>query len=442
MKQIHLLLVVVMLALLALACQAASSLAPTKEETDPSAEEAKSAESTPESPTSLTTPTEVSQSPASSTDEADIEAEKALGTLSLERDKVEHGPDVETLKQVVSSEAFFAQDAIRVTEGGEALLDFGDQILMRMFNDTEMQVVSADYAEDTPPVVVMHLFKGGFTGQLTAEGAQVFYETPGGAAITVLGTDYFVAYDPDTEVTSAGNFSGQVEATSAGSTVMIEEGFYVEVPAGQPPGPQQPLPLSHADFEGRARALQSPLSAVAEAGEWLLEMSWDWISATDAHIGTVTWSGNFRVNEGVITGEGTGTITDALDDTLFHQGEFQFDISGQFVRSGDDKSAFHIEIIGHGFALEINLDECDESSWINLCDDIEKYIRVILQSVAEGFPLQTLPIKIDAIDGTTTMVELDESSVIPKLPSGYEDFTFVEPVTVTVNSVAVQSRNE
>jgi hypothetical protein len=74
---------------------------------------------------------------------------------------VEHGSNIETLKQIISSADLFAQDAIRVTEGGEALLDFGDQILMRMFNDTELQVVSADFAENTPPVVVMHLNWGG-----------------------------------------------------------------------------------------------------------------------------------------------------------------------------------------------------------------------------------------------------------------------------------------
>jgi hypothetical protein len=161
-------------------------------------------------PTIAPTPTEVPPDP--------------LGSLSPARNIVEHGADEDALTRILETAPFFEQDLIRVTEGGEALLDFGDQMLMRLFNDTELQVVSAEIVEDVPLGVQIFLFLGGFTGQLTEEGGRAVYETPGGVEITVLGTDYFVVYDPETELTTAGNFDGTVEVTSAGSSLSLEDG--------------------------------------------------------------------------------------------------------------------------------------------------------------------------------------------------------------------------
>src|SRR3989304_5760499 len=73
---------------------------------------------------------------------------------------------------------------------------FGDSMRLRLFNDTGLGVTKWDIAPDASWQAGMFLTDGGLVGQLVESGKEVAFDTPGGAQITVLGTEFLVAYDP------------------------------------------------------------------------------------------------------------------------------------------------------------------------------------------------------------------------------------------------------
>lgn len=438
MKQFYFLATVVILALLAGGCQsvtATESSTPSTTGSGSIPDETQSSGLIQEPPQMANESTsDLNQELTLPDDPVGTNTEALLGTLSLEQDMVEHGSDVDQLTPVINRALIYAEDAIRITEGGEALLDFGDQILMRMFNDTEMEVVSIDYAEDAPPAVVMHLFRGGFTGQLTAEGARAIYETPGGASITILGTEYFITYDPDTGITSAGNFGGTVEVTGAGSSIRLKEGFFVEVPANQPPGPQQPLPLSLVNFEARARTLQSPLTAVDEAGAWLLDVSWG--LADEPYEPQVNWSGRFSLEGNEIMGQGTGTISGRGMGFVNMDGQFEFDIGGRLVNNPDGSSTFEIEIMGRDLNLTTSLGEnCSDPGFEAACPDAEAYLRWFSTIIVEDVLPNSDPLEVEAADGASALIFLNWSNFTYNSTSLQEKFNHPKTI-VEVRSVS------
>ncbi len=172
---------------------------------------------------------------------------------------VEHGPDIDSLEELLDEIPFYEGDALRVTQGGEALMDFGDRLWLRLFNDTELNVVSAKAEQGTSWDVQAFLEAGGVTGELTEAGGQVVIEVPGGPRITILGTTFFVVYDPATGVTTVGNFHGHVEVTDGGRSITLSPGYYVTLPSGSP----LPLAIGLTAFEARARVQQSPVIAAS-----------------------------------------------------------------------------------------------------------------------------------------------------------------------------------
>ncbi len=53
-----------------------------------------------------------------------------------------------------------------------------------------------------------------------------------------------------------------MQVTSAGQTISINDGYYVDIYAGQPPGEQIQNPLGFQAFEAMAIQLNDPLAAV------------------------------------------------------------------------------------------------------------------------------------------------------------------------------------
>ncbi|HEY4688951.1 MAG TPA: LysM peptidoglycan-binding domain-containing protein [Anaerolineae bacterium] len=188
-----------------------------------------------------------------------------LGSVSREAEVVEHGKDCNTLQKLLDRVALlYRGECIRVREGGEALLDFGDSMRLRLFNDSRLGQIQTDSAPDIPLDVRMFLEEGGFTGQFTEQGGRAAFKTPGGAQITVLGTEFFVVYESHGGLTLVGNFHGTVEVEAAGARVSLAPGHYVHVPGGQPPGPQWPIGKSRDEFDARSRELQSAAAAARE----------------------------------------------------------------------------------------------------------------------------------------------------------------------------------
>src|SRR5690606_872358 len=179
--------------------------------------------------------------------------------LTAERDNVEHGADEAALAQVLSSVPVSAGEFIRISGGGEALLDFGEALRLRLFNDTEMQTINTEPAPGASGAAyVFSLQQGGLTGQLTQAGESAVIETPGGATITILGTQFFVVYDPGTGETTVGNFDGSVQVDDGSASFPLGASRQVTIPGGVP----EPLPASFRQFEQQARTL-GPVAAVA-----------------------------------------------------------------------------------------------------------------------------------------------------------------------------------
>ena len=182
----------------------------------------------------------------------------SIGKVSLVDDQVEHNNNplsgIEDLK---------GNDSIKVFDAGEGLLDFGGDLILRMFNTTTLGGITVASDPGSPLDVRMTLESGGFTGDKVKPGGKAVFKTPNGAKITVYGTSFFVVHDPISGVTTAGNFNGQMEIEAGGSgPIPIPENHSRWVEPGGQPGPETPLPFDRGGFEQRARDLASPVAAL------------------------------------------------------------------------------------------------------------------------------------------------------------------------------------
>lgn len=166
---------------------------------------------------------------------------------------VEHGSQSGELEPVVGFSELHDGDKIRVQHNGIALLSFADFWRIRVWSNSALSEIVMDWAPGTSYEARAFLEEGGFTGE--ANGSQLNYTTPNNARITILGTQFFVAYDPVTAVTTAGNFGGTVLAEGLGSAGLVPAGMYVAIRQGAPPDPPLPLPPrldTLEEFERRA----------------------------------------------------------------------------------------------------------------------------------------------------------------------------------------------
>jgi hypothetical protein len=178
-------------------------------------------------------------------------AEGAAARLTRERDNVQHGVDETALVRVLSSVGVHDGELIRVTEGGEGRLDFGEALILRLFNDSLLQTINTAPAPGASGAAyVFSLQQGGLSGQLAEAGETAVIETPGGATITILGTQFFVVYNASTGETTVGNFDGAVEIDDGSGTFPLDARRQVTLPGRI----QQPLPVTFAEFEQLARA--------------------------------------------------------------------------------------------------------------------------------------------------------------------------------------------
>jgi hypothetical protein len=176
--------------------------------------------------------------------------------------------DVLQNNQAVTGTQSLLQDAvIGVFNGGLGDLFFTGGLALRLFNDTQVGGVSADPSPGSSLLARMRLEFGGFTGKQTGEGTQTTIETPNGATITVAGTNFFVVYDPGSQVTYCGNFGGRIAIQAAGSPpIGIPDGQIYRVDPGAPPVYWQDIPWSMDEFNEIAAANQSPMAPLEAAG--------------------------------------------------------------------------------------------------------------------------------------------------------------------------------
>jgi hypothetical protein len=262
------------------------------------------------------------------------ESTDQLGRASRETDVVEHGTALDALDQVLDSAVPFIQgDILRVRDGGEGLLDFGDGMQLRLFNDTQIEGVRVEATANAPLDVRLFLEEGGFTGTLTQEGGRAVFETPNGAEITVLGTNFFAAYDKDHSQAYVGNYGGEIEVTGDGETVTLEDGSYLEVPDHHTPGIPWPLEGTMSDFEEAARQGGSTVAVATDLRDASWDMTLDFVGTHEDIFEQVFADAYFDVDAyGEIFGEGVYDIIlfdESLPRPCVVTWTGEFEISGQ-----------------------------------------------------------------------------------------------------------------
>ena len=194
----------------------------------------------------------------------ELEEEPPAAIVSRELDVIEHGHNEGSMIQLFGSTELFSGDSLFVHDGGSGRLNFGDDMLLRLFNDTRLNEIRAESAEGVPLDVQMYLVEGGLTGRLTGVGGRARITTPNNAQIDIFGTEFFVIFDPTNDLAAAGNFGGTVEVSSAGQKLSVESGTFVLMPGRNPPTDPLPIGESLEEFEQRSVDLLSPIGAYVE----------------------------------------------------------------------------------------------------------------------------------------------------------------------------------
>jgi hypothetical protein len=181
-----------------------------------------------------------------------------VGTINLVNSQVESGP-LDNLQFLEGLQDFHNGDGVRVTGGGkgELALDDGTQLLL--FNETQVDRVNVSIS---PNETRLRLVDQGLDGYVPP-GETFIAEMPNGTVFTILGTNFIILYDTDTQVATAGNFDGTVRYTPLGGT---EQGL----PAGRMARITAegdvtllPLPFTAQEFEAAVDSEGTPSAALA-----------------------------------------------------------------------------------------------------------------------------------------------------------------------------------
>jgi hypothetical protein len=198
--------------------------------------------------------------PIPPTNSANSPPADSIGTVSRERSDVTRTSSGAEPALVEASDPLFSGDDVSINNGGIGLLDFGDNLRLRLFNDSDLNVVAAT-EQGIPLVASLFLTKGGFTGELAESGSSVVFNTPNNAEITVTGTEFFVVYDTEQQRATAGKWDGSMQVTYGGETVAINDNSYVDLQNGQPPTQQFPNPLGFSQFQEMITQINDPIVA-------------------------------------------------------------------------------------------------------------------------------------------------------------------------------------
>ena len=186
-----------------------------------------------------------------------------IGTVNTMQNLVEAGP-LENLINVPVSQTIHNNEVIRVTNGGMALLNFLDTTVLKLFNDTSLGDVNVEILEAASKRIRMKLERGGLSGQVKKDSGGVGFELPNGAHIYILGTSFYVTYDPETDIVSAGNFDGTVAYQVPGQDPQfLPKGNLIDILPG---GVVQvaDLPFDIDAFDAAAQTKGSPIQALED----------------------------------------------------------------------------------------------------------------------------------------------------------------------------------
>jgi len=187
---------------------------------------------------------------------------QSIGQVEKLQGEVQSGPQ-SSLANVDPKRFMYNNDAIHVFDNGKANVDFGYGLTFTLYNDTIGGGTSVS-TDGTSLQAVLKLSEGGLRGH-NPLGSITKVLIPNGVNILILGTHYFITYDPAEDVVWVYNFDGNVQyALPSGSYQALPAQTLLEVSHAQVVQLYSDIGLSTDDFDTLATQLNSPIQAAEE----------------------------------------------------------------------------------------------------------------------------------------------------------------------------------
>lgn len=185
--------------------------------------------------------------------------DQTIGLVERQQGGVQAGPAT-AMSNVDSKRDIYNDDAVHVFDNGKANLDFGYGLTFTLYNNTTGGGTNV-ITDGTSHQAVLKLSQGGLKGH-NPSGSQTKVELPNGVNIFVLGTNYFVIYDPAEERAWVYNFDGTVAyQLPGGNAETLFPGDLIEINDGQVVR-RSGLSISVEEFDSAATRLNSPIEGV------------------------------------------------------------------------------------------------------------------------------------------------------------------------------------
>ena len=184
-------------------------------------------------------------------------AEEPIGSIATIHTRVEAGRSG-NIKEVNGSRNFYDNESVRVVNSGKGRIDFNDGSTITLYNNTTTDQVTAKF---NPAEIGVFLSNQGFDGYVP-DGSSFTVNMPNGSQVKILGTQFFVVFDPDTNYSTVGNFDGTVLFTPPGGSEQdLPPHTMVDI---APDGGTNflELPYGPANFGDSADSAGSPMEGV------------------------------------------------------------------------------------------------------------------------------------------------------------------------------------
>ena len=186
---------------------------------------------------------------------------QSIGQIEKLQGGVQAGPDESSLINVDPRMDMYDDDAVHVFDNGKANLDFGYGLTFTLYNDTIEEGTSVD-TDGTSHQAVLKLSQGGLKGHNPPDSTTTV-NLPNGVNIRILGTNYFIIYDPVEDKVWVYNFDGTLQyQLPGGSYQVLFSGYLVEITNGQVTQLYDGLSFTEDYFDTFATQLNSPIEAV------------------------------------------------------------------------------------------------------------------------------------------------------------------------------------
>jgi ABC-type transport system substrate-binding protein len=181
------------------------------------------------------------------------------------------------IKEVTDWRKFYNNESVRVVNDGKGKINFNDGSTITLYNNTITDQVTAKF---NPAEIGLYLSNQGFEGYVP-QGSSFTVDMPNGSNVKILGTQFFVVYDPDTSYSIVGNFDGTVLFTPpGGSEQSLSPSTMVDM---APDGSVNflELPYGPTSFDESADRFGSPMNGIRVLRDEFEQPQPGWIATAE-----------------------------------------------------------------------------------------------------------------------------------------------------------------